>query len=71
MAFSNSNISGVPKKTIHCLISCNGKPIKGISLKQKAFHSQRINLDFDILQFIFHTILTKIQAFKVARSFRN
>ena len=45
--------------------------MKAISLKQKAFHSQRINLDFDISQFIFHTILTKVQVFKVARSFRN
>ena len=24
----NTNIPGVPKKTIHCLISCNVKPIK-------------------------------------------
>ena len=36
------------KKTIHCLISCNAKSIKDISLKSKAFHSQSINLDFDI-----------------------
>ena len=62
---------GVPKKTIHCLISCNAKPIKAISIKQKAFHSQRINLDFYVSQFIFQTTLTKIQVFEVARSFRN
>ena len=26
-------VQGVPKKTIHCLISCNIKSIKAISLK--------------------------------------
>ena len=26
-------IPGIPKKTIHCLISCNVKSIKAISLK--------------------------------------
>ena len=26
-------IPGVPKKTIHCLISSNAKPIKAISIK--------------------------------------
>ena len=59
------------KKTIHCFISCNIKPIKAISLKYKAFYLQRINLDFDMSQFIFHGILMKIQVFKVASSFRN
>ena len=53
-------IPGTPKKTIHCLISCNVKPIKAISIKQKAFHSLRINLDFNMSQFIFH-----------AKGFRN
>ena len=44
------------------------KPIKA---NKKAFHSQRINLDFDMSQFIFHAIMTKIQVFEVARGFRN
>lgn len=35
----------VPKKTIHCSISCNVKSIEAISLKLKAFYSQRINFD--------------------------
>ena len=29
----NFELPGVPKKTIHCLISCNVKPIKAISIK--------------------------------------
>ena len=65
------NIPGVPKNTIHCLISCNVKHIKTVSTKQKAFHSQRINLDFNMSQFIFHAILTKIQVLEFARGFRN
>ena len=28
-----SNIAGVPKLAIHCLISCNVKSVKAISLK--------------------------------------
>ena len=64
-------LPGVPKKTIHCLISYDVKPIKAILIKQKAFHSLRINLDFNTSQFIFHAILTKIQVFEVARGFRN
>ena len=28
-----ATVPGVPKKTIHCLISCNVKSIKAISLK--------------------------------------
>ena len=64
-------IPGVQNETIHCLISCNVKPVKAISIKYKAFYAQRINLDFNILQFIFHAILTKKQVFEVGRSFRN
>ena len=30
-----------------------------------------INLDFNMSQFIFHAILTKIQVLEVARGFRN
>ena len=59
------------KKTIHCLISCNVKPIKAISIKEKAFHSQSINLDVNTSQFLFHAILMKIQVFEVARGFGN
>ena len=40
--------TGCLKKTIHCLIYCNVKSLKAISLKYRAFHSERNNLDFDI-----------------------
>ena len=51
--FGSRRIRGIIKASV-CVIC--------LSLR----HSQRINLDFDMSQFIFHAILTKIQAFEVA-----
>jgi hypothetical protein len=41
-------LPGVPKKTGHCLISCNVKAIKAIAMKWRSLHWERTNLDFDI-----------------------
>ena len=58
-----TQLPGVPKKTVQCLILYNSKTTKAISMKYIASYSERNNLDFDILHAYLNAILTVLLMF--------